>query len=71
MVPIIIQREINQLRDINMELYIKTFGKLFRVRCLASSIAEANEYMEAHENCGFLHEENGIYIIADNNETKI
>ena len=48
-----------------MDMYVKSFGKFFRVRCIARSEDEANSYMEQHDECGFLCEENGLFIVAD------
>lgn len=51
------------------ELYIKSFGKLFRVVYVTGNVDDANEFMKNNYGCGVLAEENGLIFIADNEFT--
>ena len=54
-----------------MEVYIKSYGKFFCVRCIARNEKEANEFMLANDECGVLCEENGLVFIADISEADL
>lgn len=51
----------------DLKFYVKSMGKIFRVRHIATSVDEANEYCERHADTGVIAEdtEKGIVFIAD------
>jgi hypothetical protein len=50
-----------------LQFYVKSMGKIFQVKHIATSINEANEYCENHNDCGVIAEdtEKGIIFIAN------
>lgn len=56
-----------------LALYVKSMGKIFRVRHIAMSTDEANEYCIKHDDAGVIAEdiEKGIIFIADLYQMKV
>ena len=46
-------------------LYCKSMGKIFKVRKIAKSDQEANEYCAKHDSTGVIAEKDGLIFIAD------
>lgn len=58
---------------INGHLFIKTMGRYFKVRLIAQSEKEANDFCEKHKDVSVIEVNNdyGLIYIADNNPLKI
>ena len=54
----------------NIELYAEIDGKRFKVRKLAKTTDEANDFLATRPDTGVIAEEDGIAIIADIQEAQ-
>jgi hypothetical protein len=54
-------------RQARLSLYVKSMGKVFRVRYLALSADDANAFCEKHRDTGVIAEDTdkGIIFVAD------
>ncbi len=52
------------LANIGAELYVKTFGKFFKIVATFKSQDEANAYMLANPGIGLLDEIGGLFLLA-------
>jgi len=51
--------------------YYRVMGKIFRIRCVARSVDEANQFCVDHEDCGVIDsDDHSRIIIAELKEDK-
>lgn len=50
------------------QIYVKTMGKFYKLRHIANSVDEANEFCKKNKDCGVIGKANGKSFIATNEE---
>jgi len=53
-----------RLKYFNNVLYYRHYGNWYKVRAVFVSVKDTNIYLEKHEDCGLLNNQNNFYVIV-------
>lgn len=59
---------LNNLTNVEHSIFIKVYGRLFKVMAIADNDDEANAFMEANPGASCIAVQGGMVYIADKND---